>query len=166
MVVHSAPHLLFPGHTAIWEMLVRPRPWKAAPGLIPSWAYQKLSAPRNCCCLRSSCFPYEQPWKLFSLPEWHNIPVLTLSKKVLTQTMAGMKHCYDWSWLSCDYPFDTHTLTHSHTSPIDSAQLISVSIAWILFGFVAACFSLVCLNCPAGSRVNLANKLCHAVAKH
>lgn len=42
---------------------------------------ETLFAPRNLHCLMSSWIFYEQPWKLFFLPEWRNILTLTLSKK-------------------------------------------------------------------------------------
>lgn len=51
--------------------------------------------------------------------------------------------------------------THTHTAP-ESSWLILALIAWILFGFIDACFSLLCLNCPVSSRAHLAKALCCA----
>lgn len=97
VVVHSNPS--FPGWSVIWEMPARPWPCKQPLGS----AFSELI--RNTVCfqelLKSSYFPYDQPWKIFLFPEWHNIPVLTLSKKVPPHTVTRMKHCYDWSPFSC-----------------------------------------------------------------
>lgn len=69
--------------------------------------FQRLSetpsAARNCQKLLflQSCYsPYEQPWKIISLPKSYNIPVLTLSKKVPIKLWPVL-NCYDQS-LSCD----------------------------------------------------------------
>lgn len=93
LVVHPPPALPTPFQAAVWSE-------KCLLGLVLEnttlssfCAYQKtLSALRTPTKLLFSC---DQPWKVFLQPEWPNIPILTISKKGLTQTVARMKHCYD-----------------------------------------------------------------------
>lgn len=146
-------------------MLVKTQPW--AELLLSLW--ETLPDSRNLCYLTSSWvfFLNKHVWTLFCVNNnasgiflFSNFQRSFWSKVqlggniVMTKIHSLMALLTAWS-----HPLSLYL--HTDNSAFNLGFIL-VWIDWHSFGFF--CFSSVCLNHLLSSRVNLANKLCHAVA--